>query len=86
MEYHYKTKGTCSSEIIVELEGDTVKSVNIIGGCNGNSKGISSLVQGMKTQEVIRRCKGIHCGFRQTSCPDQLAQALSQAMERHAKK
>ena len=86
MEYHYKTKGTCSSEIIVELEGDTVKSVNIIGGCNGKSKGIRALVQGMKTQEVIRRCKGIHCGFRQTSCPDQLAQALSQAMERHAKK
>lgn len=82
MEYKYKTKGTCSSEIIVELDGDTVKSVQITGGCNGNSQGICALVQGMKISEVIRRCKGIKCGFKSTSCPDQLATALLQAMER----
>jgi uncharacterized protein (TIGR03905 family) len=81
MEYQYKTKGTCSSGIIVDLDGDTIKSVKIIGGCNGNAKGICSLVQGMKADEVIQRCKGIQCGFKQTSCPDQLANALLQALK-----
>ncbi len=86
MEYHYKTSGTCSSEMIVELDGDTVKSVKVIGGCNGNSKGICSLVQGMKADEVIRRCKGIRCGFKTTSCPDQLANALLQAQKQQSGK
>lgn len=86
MEYHYKTKGTCSSEIIVELDGDTIKSVEIVGGCNGNSKGICSLVQGMKADEVIRRCKGIRCGFKPTSCPDQLANALLHAQKQQSGK
>lgn len=79
MEYRYRTKGTCSSEIIVDLDSDTVRSVKIVGGCNGNGKGICALVQGMKTDEVIRRCKGIRCGVKPTSCPDQLATALMQA-------
>ncbi len=76
MEYRYRTKGTCSSEIIVELDGDTVRSVKFVGGCNGNTKGIASLVRGMKIDEVIERCEGIRCGVKPTSCPDQLAQAL----------
>ena len=79
MAYKYKTRGTCSSEIIVDLDGDTVKSVKIIGGCNGNAAGIGALVRGMNADEIIRRCKGIKCGFKSTSCPDQLAIALSQA-------
>lgn len=86
MEYRYKTKGTCSTEIIVDLDGDTVKSVHFAGGCNGNTKGIGALVEGMKADEVIRRCKGIRCGFKGTSCPDQLALALNQAMEQQAQK
>lgn len=86
MEYRYKTKGTCSTEIVIDLDGDVVQAVRFQGGCNGNLQGIGSLVQGMKADEVIRRCKGIQCGFRQTSCPDQLAQALYQAMEQQAQK
>jgi uncharacterized protein (TIGR03905 family) len=77
--YRYKTHGTCSVEMIVELEGDTVLSAQIIGGCNGNTKGICSLIRGMKVDEVIRRCGGIRCGSKPTSCPDQLAIALTQA-------
>lgn len=76
MEYHYRTRGTCSREIVVDLDGDTVRSVKFIGGCDGNTKGIGSLVQGMKADEVIRRCQGIRCGSKATSCPDQLAEAL----------
>ncbi len=79
MEYHYKTKGTCSSEIIVDLDGDIIRKAQIIGGCNGNTKGICSLIQGMKADEVIRRCRGIRCGLKPTSCPDQLARALMEA-------
>lgn len=86
MEYRYKTKGTCSSEVIVNLEGDTVESVKFIGGCDGNTKGINALVKGMKVSDVIQRCKGIHCGFKPTSCPDQLANALQQAMEKQSQK
>lgn len=81
MEYKYRTKGTCASEVIVSLDGDTVTSVRFVGGCNGNTQGIGALVKGMKVSEVIARCKGIHCGVRPTSCPDQLAFALQQALE-----
>nr|WP_319490149.1 TIGR03905 family TSCPD domain-containing protein [uncultured Caproiciproducens sp.] len=84
--YQYRTKGTCSSEIDVVLEGDIVKSAKIIGGCNGNTKGLCTLVEGMKVDEVIRRLKGIRCGFKPTSCPDQLAIALLQAKEQQARK
>ena len=77
----YQTKGTCSSEIIVELNGDIIESVKIIGGCDGNTKGICSLVQGMKVDDVINRLSGIKCGRKPTSCPDQLAKALLQAKE-----
>jgi uncharacterized protein (TIGR03905 family) len=79
MTYSYRTHGTCSSEIIVDLEDDVVRSVRIIGGCSGNLQGISSLVQGMKAEEVIARLKGIRCGTKPTSCPDQIAAALEKA-------
>ncbi len=80
MEYRYKTKGTCSTTIIVDLDGDIVRSVKFVGGCKGNTQGISALTAGMKAQDVIRRCRGIRCGARPTSCPDQLAAALTQAL------
>ena len=78
MEYCYRTNGTCSQEIRIEVDGDIVKKVTIIGGCAGNTLGISKLVEGMKIDEVIKRLKGIPCGFRGTSCPDQLARALEE--------
>lgn len=76
MEYRYKPEGVCSREMIFDIEGDIVKSVKIIGGCAGNTVGISSLVKGMKIKEVIEKLKGIPCGYKGTSCPDQLAKAL----------
>ncbi|WP_050697235.1 TIGR03905 family TSCPD domain-containing protein [Anaeromassilibacillus senegalensis] len=82
MQYTYKTRGVCSSEIHLELDGEIVKSVQFVGGCNGNLKGISSLIAGMKVDDVIERCKGIQCGFKPTSCPDQLARALTEAKAR----
>ncbi len=76
MEFSYKTSGTCSSEIRFEIDDGIVTNVRFIGGCNGNTKGISALVEGMPAQEIIQRLNGIRCGFKRTSCPDQLAQAL----------
>ena len=72
----YKTSSTCSSAINLEVEGDIIKSVSFTGGCNGNLQGISRLVEGMKVEDAISRLKGIRCGFKNTSCPDQLARAL----------
>ena len=72
----YKTKGTCAREIRIEVEGGIVTSVGFIGGCDGNSKGISRLVAGLSIGNVIRLLEGIKCGRKDTSCPDQLAQAL----------
>lgn len=80
MEYRYKPSNkVCSQEMIIELEGDIIKKVTIVGGCAGNTVGVSNLVQGMKIEEAIKRIKGIPCGFRGTSCPDQLAKALEEA-------
>mgnify|MGYP002571143353 FL=1 len=76
----YKTSGTCSSAINLEVEGDIIKSVSFTGGCNGNLQGISRLVEGMKVEDAISRLKGIRCGFKNTSCPDQLAKAIRQAL------
>lgn len=81
MKFTYKPQGVCSTEMIFDIEGDTVKSVEIINGCSGNTKGISKLVEGMKIDEVIKRLKGIPCGVRATSCPDQLATALQKIKE-----
>lgn len=72
----YKTQGTCSQLIEIELKDGVIDSVKFTGGCNGNLQGVSALVKGMKPEDVIERCKGIRCGFKSTSCPDQLAQAL----------
>ena len=79
MQFEYKTKGTCSQRILLEIEHDIIKSVQFLGGCNGNLKGIASLVEGMNVDEVIARVEGIHCGMKSTSCPDQLAKALKEA-------
>ena len=79
MQYEYKTKGTCSQKILFELEDGIVKNVQFIGGCNGNLKGICSLVEGMEVDAVISRIDGICCGMKPTSCPDQLARALKEA-------
>ena len=72
----YRTKGTCSSAIDIELDNGIIKSVHFTGGCNGNLQGISRLVEGMPAKEAISRLKGIKCGFKPKSCPDQLAVAL----------
>ena len=69
----YRTKGTCSSSIDIEMDGNVIKSVIFTGGCNGNLQGISKLVEGMSAEDAISRLKGIKCGFKPTSCPDQLA-------------
>ena len=79
MIYEYKTKGTCARKITLELDGKTIKHVEFEGGCNGNLKGISKLVQGMDVDFVIERFAGNKCGNRPTSCPDQLAHALQEA-------
>lgn len=81
MEYTYRTRGTCSRSIRFELDGDIVKNVRFEGGCNGNLKGIAALVEGMKIEDVIKRVEGIRCGFKTTSCPDQLAKALQEVKE-----
>ena len=79
MEYQYRTSGTCARTIRFELDGDTVKNVKFEGGCHGNLQGIGKLVEGMKVQDVISKLEGIRCGFKSTSCPDQLARALKEA-------
>ena len=81
MQYEYKTKGTCSQRILFEIEDGKVHNVQYIGGCNGNLKGIGSLVEGMDVIEVISRLEGTTCGFKSTSCPDQLAKALKEATQ-----
>jgi len=80
MQYEYKTCGTCSQYIHFDIEEGKVKNVQFIGGCNGNLQGISKLVEGMDASEVIERIKGIKCGMKPTSCPDQLATALAEAL------
>jgi len=80
MQYEYKTKGTCSQRIFFDIEDGKLKNVEFLGGCNGNLKGICALVEGMDVEEVISRVQGIHCGMKPTSCPDQLATALKEAL------
>ena len=78
MEYEYKTRGVCSRKITFSVEDVKVCKVAFDGGCNGNGKGVAALVEGMDVDEAIRRMEGIKCGMKNTSCPDQLAQALRQ--------
>lgn len=82
MEYKFTPKGVCSREMIIEVEGNIIKSVKIIGGCAGNTVGVSRLIQGMKIDEAIKRLKGIPCGIKSTSCPDQLAIALEEIIRK----
>ena len=83
MTYNYRTKGVCSKEMHIELNDDhTIKSVEVIGGCNGNLKGIAKLLPGMKAEDVIARLDGTLCGFRNTSCPDQIAITLEEALQK----
>lgn len=72
----YRTKGTCSSSIEIEVKNGIIENVQFVGGCNGNLKGIAALVKGMKAEEAVEKLEGIRCGMKPTSCPDQLAQAL----------
>jgi uncharacterized protein (TIGR03905 family) len=72
----YKTKGTCSRQINITVDGGIVTDVSFVGGCSGNTQGISKLIKGMPVDEVIKRLEGIRCGLKSTSCPDQLAEAL----------
>ena len=81
MEYKYKTSGTCSREITLNVEDGIVKTASFNGGCGGNLIGISKMIEGLSADEVIEKLEGIKCGFKSTSCPDQLAQALKQIKE-----
>ena len=82
MTIEYTPRGVCSRKMTIEIEDDIVKKVSVIGGCNGNLKGISSLVEGMTVDEVIKRLDGIDCNGKGTSCPAQLANALKEYKER----
>ena len=76
MTINYVPRGVCSRKITIELKDDVIESVKVMGGCSGNLQGLSSLLQGMRRDEAIRRLEGIRCGMKPTSCPDQIAQAL----------
>ena len=80
MTIDYKPKGVCSRHMEIDVEDGVIQAVRVVGGCNGNLQGISSLLVGMTTDEAIRRMEGIRCGFKPTSCPDQLAQALKESL------
>ena len=82
MHYEYKTRGVCSSKILFDVEDNIVSNVRFIGGCNGNGQGISRLAEGMPVDKVIARLKGVKCGMKSTSCPDQLATALIEATQK----
>jgi uncharacterized protein (TIGR03905 family) len=81
MTHRYKTRGTCSREITFDLEDGVVKNIRFQGGCNGNTKGIATLAEGMEATELIRRLQGLDCNGRGTSCPDQLAKAVEQVLQ-----
>lgn len=80
MQYSYKTQGTCSTQIDFEIEDNIIHNVKFMGGCNGNLKAVGKLVEGMRAQDVIARLEGNLCGSRSTSCADQLAKAIKQAL------
>ena len=85
MTYTYYPKGTCSRQMEVDVENGVVRDVRVLGGCSGNLQGIASLVRGMKAEDAIARMRGIRCGFKPTSCPDQLSIALTKALEEESK-
>ncbi|MBR5485429.1 MAG: TIGR03905 family TSCPD domain-containing protein [Oscillospiraceae bacterium] len=77
MTYNFSPKGVCSRQMIIEVENGIIQNLEVIGGCDGNLKGIASLVQGQRVEDVIPRLEGIRCGNKTTSCPDQLSKALA---------
>jgi len=85
MKYSYKTSGTCASNITFDIEGDVITNVQFTGGCNGNLKAISSLVEGMTVSQIEERVKGITCGWKTTSCSDQLSKAVRKAYDENFK-
>lgn len=80
-QFSYQTSGTCSRQIDITLDGNIVKEVHFVGGCSGNTQGVAALATGMTVEEVIQKLEGIRCGFKPTSCPDQLAKALKAHLE-----
>lgn len=87
MAFQFRPRGVCSTKITFELDGDDrIHDVRFSGGCNGNAQGIARLVEGMTAEDAIQRLDGIRCGFKSTSCPDQLAQALREALTSEADK
>ncbi|MBQ8836123.1 MAG: TIGR03905 family TSCPD domain-containing protein [Clostridia bacterium] len=85
MIYTFKPKGVCPAEIRIELDEDNIiRGINAVGGCSGNLQGISVLAEGMSASEAVKRLKGIRCSFKQTSCPDQIAQALEEFLSEKA--
>ncbi len=80
----YQTQGVCSRQIQIDLEGDTITAVKFLGGCAGNTQGVSALLVGMNLHDAISRLEGIRCGFKPTSCPDQLATALKQHLAKRS--
>ena len=83
MEYRYRPNGVCSREMIIDLDGNIIKKLTIVGGCAGNTVGVSRLIEGMNINEAIRRLKGIPCGTKGASCPDQLSKSLEEIKEKY---
>lgn len=81
MSYSYKTRGVCARAISFDIEGNIVKNIKFSGGCSGNTQGVAKLAEGMTTDEIIEKLSGIRCGFKGTSCPDQLAKAVAEAIK-----
>ena len=83
MTYSYRPQGTCSKLMTFELEDGIIKKLEVIGGCNGNLQGMARLVEGLRAEDAIKKLRGIRCGFKPTSCPDQFAIALEQALAKN---
>ena len=81
MKYTYRPRGVCSQQMAIDIANGKVTGLKVLGGCSGNLQGIAKLVEGMDVDDVIARLEGIHCGFKSTSCPDQLAKALREIKE-----
>ena len=82
MQYIYNTTGTCSKQILLDVENGVINDVKFLGGCNGNLQGISKLVKGQKVEDIIDKLQGIQCGMKDTSCPDQLSKALQTIVDK----
>lgn len=81
MTFKHRNSGTCSTQVQFDIESGKLHNVSFIGGCNGNLKGMSALLEGMDAMEAVKRLKGLKCGFKSTSCPDQLSRAIEEALK-----